>query len=222
VFSRQAFERGTGIGTIVLQDLYQQYATKTNVDALGGAGTSGTHLGAFAITNNVTSVAFSGTGAQQGLFIQKVLKAIGLVNERRYMPADLIVMHPRRWAWTIGGLDSSNRPLVDITGSGFNAFGAGDAAGYGFVGSIAGVPVLTDAGVSTAYATTTNEDRVLVTRRSDHYFWEQPGAPVGLTFEEVLGSNLQVQVVAYGFSAYTGERYPQAIATVTNGLSWLL
>lgn len=228
VFSRQAFERGTGIGDIVISDLYAQYATKTNVDALAGAGTLGTHKGVFAVSTGstsltATSVSFTGTGAQQGLFSQKLIKAIGLVNERRFMGADLIVMHPRRWAWLLGGLDTTNRPLVNIDGAGYNAPGGGNASGYGVVGTFAGVKVVTDGGISTGVGVSTDQDTVLVTRSDDHYFWEAPGAPVGLTFEEVLGANLQVRVVAYGFSAYTAERYPTAIATVTGtGLSWVL
>jgi HK97 family phage major capsid protein len=230
VFSRQAFERGTGIGNIVLQDLYQQYATKTNVDALGGAGTLGTHKGVFAVSTGTTaltatSVSYTATSltSAQAVFSAKLIKAIGLINERRYMPADLIVMHPRRWAWLLGGQDSTFRPLVDIAGSGYNDVGQGSPAGYGVVGSFAGVKVVTDGGISTAAGVSTDQDTVLVTRASDNLFWEAPGAPVGLTFEEVLGANLQVRVVAYGFSAFTAERYPTAIATLTGvGLTWLL
>jgi HK97 family phage major capsid protein len=230
VFSRQAFERGIGIGSIVIGDLYQQYATKTNVDALAGAGTLGSHKGVLALTASTVPqplqpalVSYTGTGTQQALFAQKLIKSIGLVNERRFMPADLIVMHPRRWAWLIGGLDTTNRPLVDIAGTGYNTWGNGDAAGYGQVGTFAGVRVITDAGISAAAGVSTDQDTVLVTRSSDHYFWEDAGAPVGLTFEEVLGANLQVRVVAYGFSAYTAERYPVASAIVSGtGLSWVL
>jgi HK97 family phage major capsid protein len=230
VFSRQAFERGTGIGDIVIGDLYAQYATKTNVDALQGAGTLGTHKGIFAVSTGTTaltatSVSYTGTSLStaQSVFSQKLIKAIGLVNERRFMGADLIVMHPRRWAWLIGGLDTSSRPLVNINGEGFNNVAGGSASGYGVVGSFAGIKVVTDGGISTAAGVSTDQDTVLVTRSDDNYFWEAPGAPVGLTFEEVLGANLQVRVVAYGFSAFTAERYPTAIATVTGtGLTWLL
>lgn len=230
VFSRQAFERGYGIGSVVLSDLYQQYATKTNVDALGGAGTSGTHKGVFSITTGSTaltstSISLTTTGATsaQAVAAQKLIKAIGLVNERRYMPADLIVMHPRRWAWLIGGIDTQNRPLVDVAGAALNTWAEGHAAAYGVVGSFAGVPVITDGGISTAAGVSTDQDTILVTRRDDNIFWEAAGAPIGITFEEVLGDKLQVRVVAFGYSAYTGERYPTAHVTVTGtGLTWLL
>ena len=43
VVSRQSIDRGTGIGGILLADLYQQYATKVNVSALSGDGTAGGH-----------------------------------------------------------------------------------------------------------------------------------------------------------------------------------
>ena len=37
---------------------------------------------------------------------------------------------------------------------------------------------------------------------------EDAAAPVGFTFEEVKGDQLTVQMVAYGYSAFTAGRYP--------------
>ena len=211
VVSRQSIERGTGIASILLQDLFQQYATKVNVSAINGDGASGAHYGILN-TTSVATVAWTGTTGAS--FVSSLHKAIGTINAARYAAADLIVMHPRRWAWLCAQSDSSNRPLVQIDGPGFNAVGNGVGAGYGGVGSIAGIKVVTDAGVPTNLGAATNEDRVIVTRAADVLFMEAAGAPVGLQLEEVLADQLSVRMVTYGFSAFTAGRYPVATAVL--------
>jgi HK97 family phage major capsid protein len=213
IVSRQAFERGAGIGQILMADLMAEYATQTNISALNGAAAS---VGGYVGILNETSVqTASWTGTTGASLVSSLHNAIGKINAARYLPADLIVMHPRRWAWLAAQSDSSNRPLIQIDGPGFNAQGNGVAGGYGAVGSVAGIPVITDAGVPTTLGAATNEDRIIVTRRSDILFWEDAGAPVGLTFEEVLGDQLTVKLVAYGMSAFTAGRYPVATAVLS-------
>ena len=208
VVSRQSIDRGTGIGEILLADLYQQYATKVNVSAISGDGTAGGHFGIL----NTTSVSTAGwIGTTGASFVAAIHNGIGKVNAARYAAADLIVMHPRRWAWLCAQSDSSLRPLVAIEGyNAFNAVGAGVAAGYAPVGSIAGVPVVTDAGVPIILGASTDEDRVIITRRQDVLLMEDASAPVGLTLNEVAAASLNVTMVVYGYSAFTAGRYTQA------------
>ena len=208
IVSRQSVDRGTGIAGILLADLFQQYATKVNVSAISGDGTSGGHFGILNTTSVQTAAWTGTTGAS---LVAAIHNAIGKINASRFAPADLIVMHPRRWAFLAAASDSSNRPLIQVDGPGFNAAGNGMAAGYGnTVGSIAGIPVVSDAGIPTNLGASTNEDRIIVTRRSDCLFMEDAGAPVGLQFEEVLGASLQVNMVVFGYSAFTAGRYPVA------------
>lgn len=207
VVSRQAVERGTGIADIILSDLFAEYATKTNVSALGGNGSAGGHWGILNTTSIQTAAWTGTTGAS---LVSAIHNAVGKVNASRFAAPDLIVMHPRRWAWLCASSDTSQRPLVQIDGPGFNAVGNGAAAGYGVVGSVVGIPVVTDAGVPTNLGSSTNEDRIIVTRRADVLHMEDASAPVGLTFEEVLGDQLSVRMVAYGFSAFTAGRFPVA------------
>lgn len=212
--SRQAVSRGTGIASIILADLYAEYATKTNVSAISGDGTAGAHFGIL----NTTSVQTVGwTGTTGASLVSSLHNAIGKINASRYLPADLIVMHPRRWAWLASQSDTANRPLIQIDGPGVNAVGNGQAAGYGVVGSVAGIPVVTDAGVPTNLGASTNEDRIIVTRKADVLFMEDGAAPVGLTFEEVKGESLTVQMVVYGFSAFTAGRYASSASVVLQG-----
>jgi HK97 family phage major capsid protein len=206
VVSRQSVDRGDGIADILLQDLYADYATKVNVSAIGGAGTGGAHFGVLNTTSVQTAAWTGTTGAS---LVAAVHNGLGKVNAARYAASDLIVMHPRRWAWLCAQSDTSGRPLVEIRGyTGDNVVAAGAAAGYGVVGSVAGVPVVTDAGVPITLGSSTNEDRVILTRRADCLLFEDAGAPVGFTFEEVLGDQLSVRMVVYGYSAFTAGRAP--------------
>ena len=208
VVSRQSIDRGTGIGQILLADLYQQYATKVNVSAISGDGTAGGHFGILNTTSVQTAAWTGTTGAS---LVAAIHNALGKINTSRFAAGDLIVMHPRRWAWLCAQSDSSLRPLVAIEGyNSFNAAGAGYAAGYGYVGSIAGVKVVTDAGVPIVLGASTDEDRIVVTRASDVLFMEDGGAPVGLTLNEVAAASLNVTMVTYGYSAFTAGRYPVA------------
>ena len=77
-----------------------------------------------------------------------------------------------------------------------------------------GIPVVTDAGIPTNLGASTNEDRIIVTRRSDVLHMEAAGAPIGLSFDEVKGDQLSVQMVAYGYSAFTAGRYPVATCVI--------
>lgn len=218
--SRQSVDRGAGIAQILLQDLFADYATKVNVSAISGDGTAGGHWGILNTTSVQTAAWTGTTGAS---LVSALHNAIGKVNASRYAAADLIVMHPRRWAWLCAQSDSSLRPLVQVDGPGVNAVGNGVAAGYGVVGSVAGVSVVTDAGVPTNLGASSDEDRIIVTRRSDVLLMEDAGAPVGLTFEEVKGDQLSVTMVAYGYSAFTAGRYPTATCVVTStGLKQVL
>ena len=203
--SRQSVERGAGIAELLLADLAAEYATKVNVGAIAGDGTAGTHYGIL----NTTSVQTVGwTGTTGASLVSSLHNAIGKVNGSRYLAPDTILMHPRRWAWLCAQSDSSNRPLVQVDGPGFNAVGNGAAAGYGVVGSVAGIRVITDAGVPTNLGASTDEDRIVVFNSRDHIFMEDGGAPIGLRLEEVLADQLTVRLVAFGMSAYTAGRFP--------------
>lgn len=208
VVSRQSLDRGTGIGEILLSDLVSAYATKMDSDAIGGAGTGGTHYGVLNTTSVQTAAWTGTTGAS---LVASIHNAIGKVNTSRLAAPDLIVMHPRRWAWLCAQSDSNGRPLVEITPySGDNVIGAGAAAGVNAVGSIAGVPVISDANVPVALGASTDEDRVIVTRRADNLLMEQAGSPLGFRYEEVLGDQLSVRMVVFGYSAFSAGRYPVA------------
>jgi HK97 family phage major capsid protein len=218
--SRQSIERGSGVEQLVMSDLALAYSTSLNSDIINGAGTSGTHLGILNTTGigDVDEDDASPTGAET--FVQ-IVKAIGQVNENRYLPPDIVIMHPRRWAYLAGALDGNSRPLVNPMGNNpTDPAAVGSAAGYGaVVGNVAGVNVITDAGIPTNLGAGTNEDRIIVARRSDLLLWEQgSGSPAVARFDSVGSASLTVKIVAFGYSAFTAGRYPTGVSVIQGTL----
>ncbi len=216
--SRQAVERGTNVDGIIYADLAAEYSQILDVAVINGAGTNGTHTGILATTtvNSVTTGTATATSV-----LAKIGKGIADINSNRYLPADVIVMHPRRWGWLTVSTDSNGRPLV-VPSNGtqsFNAFGSGTAPAYGFVGTIQGLPVFTDANIPTTLSSSTitgaTEDAIIIARRNDLMLWEENAAPRSFRFEEVLGNQLTIRAVVAGYSAFTAYRQPKGIAVIS-------
>lgn len=205
--SRQALERGTGIDSLVMADLVSAYHTKLDslvvAELLASAGQSVTYTDA------------SPTVAE---LYPKLLDAVQKVQTTFFGGPNVIIMHPRRLAWILAALDSSNRPLAVPTMNGaMNATAVGNGSVvYGNSGySIAGLPVVTDANVSVAQGSGTNEDTIYIGNAQELHLWEQGnGEPMMLRFEQPKAAELDVTVIVYGYAAYTANRYPNAFAKI--------
>jgi HK97 family phage major capsid protein len=206
--SRQALERGTGIDSLVMADLVSAYHTSLDAavvaEAYASAGTQVTYTDA------------SPTVAE---LYPKLLDAVQKIQTSFYGGPNVLVMHPRRLASILAALDSTNRPLAVPVGNGaFNAVGVGNGSVvYGNSGyTIAGLPVVTDANIPTNIGAGTNEDIILVGNTQELHLWEQgAGEPMMLRFEQPKGAELDVQMIVYGYAAFTANRYPKAWAYIT-------
>lgn len=204
--SRQALERGTGVDSLVMADLVSAYHTSLNTavvaELLASAGQSVTYTDA------------SPTVAE---LYPKLLDAVQKVQTTFFGGPNVIIMHPRRLAFILAALDSSNRPLAVPTPVAMNpvSFGSGSVQ-YGNSGySIAGLPVVTDATVSITQGAGTNQDTIYVGNAQELHLWEQgSGEPMMLRFEQPKGSELDVQMIVYGYAAFTANRYPNAWAQI--------
>ena len=238
--SRQSLERGIpGLDGLIYLDLAGAYAQELDRQVLHGTGGSGQALGMTA-TSGINAATAFGAAVTASNFTLKVAGGIqaiagaGTAIQPRY-----IVMHPRRWGWLQSLVDTAGRPLALATPAGpFNAAAyvgapgaysgdghADDTTAPQIVGVMAnGLPVITDANVTTT-AGTINEDLVVVFDNAQTILWEDgDGAPRQLRFEQTLGNQLTVKLVAYGYAAFTAGRYPGAVSkiggldTTTNGL----
>ena len=206
--SRQALERGTNIDSLVMADLVSAYHSTLNTavvaELLASAG------------NAVTYTDASPTVAE---LYPKLLDSVQKVQTSFFAGPNVIIMHPRRLAFILAAVDGQNRPLAVPTpsSSGQPAFAYGNGAPvYGNSGySIAGLPVFTDATISTAQGAGTNQDTIYVGNSQELHLWEQgSGEPMMLRFEQPKGAELDVQMIVYGYSAFTANRYPNAFAMI--------
>jgi HK97 family phage major capsid protein len=217
--SRQSLERGTpGIDRIVFADIAGAYGVAVDQQALSGTGASGQVLGALATSGVNQATAFT-AAATPATAYTKMAGQLSAIETTRFLAPDLIVMHPRRWNWFLGQVDSAGRPfVVPDTNGPFNALGVArepiDTPSTAPVGKMLGLNVITDASIPTAVGTGP-EDQILIVRRADIMLWEDgPGTPRELTFEQTLGNQLTVKLVAYGYIAFTAGRYPTAVGIV--------
>ena len=233
--SRQSIERGIpGLDQFIYRDLAGANAAELDRQVLAGSGASNQALGIFttAGVNQATAFAAAVTATT---FWAKLAGAVNSINSAGTVvgPANLIVMHPRRWSWLLLQVDSQGRPLVVPTAGGqsaVNGFGATDSpkysgnpqsgstgvdfSGYTPVGYLQGLPVVTDANVQTAVGTGP-EDIVYVANTDHLLLWENgDGMPQSLRFEQTLGNQLTVKLIGYSYFAFTAGRYPVAVSLI--------
>lgn len=205
--SRQALERGTNIDSLVMADLVSAYHTKLDETIVTS------------LTNTVTQVVtYTDASPTVGELYPKLLDCVQRIQTNFFGGPNFILMHPRRLAWILAAVDSTQRPLAVPTANGpTNAPVVGNGGVvYGNSGySIAGFPVLTDANVITTNGAGSNEDVIIVGNSQESHLWEMgDGAPMMLRFEQPKAAELDVTMVVYGYSAYTANRYPNAFALV--------
>jgi hypothetical protein len=194
-----------------MADLVSAY--NTNLDSLFVT-TSATSL-TNVITQVVTYTDASPTVAE---LYPKILDGVQRIQTNYFGGPNFILMHPRRLAYILAAVDDSKRPLAVPTANGpTNAFATGSGSVvYGNSGyTIAGLPVITDANVTTTNGTGTNEDVIIIGNTQEAHLWETgDGSPMMLRFEQPKGAELDVQMIVYGYSAFTANRYPNAFALV--------
>ena len=211
--SKQALMRGYNIENIVLGDLIRAYNTKLDNSLLNGTGANGQPLGLAGMTTGILVTYTATTGTVAGVF-PKIADAIQQVQSTIYASPNAIIMHPRRLGFFLAGLDGSNRPLVVPTANNpQNAMGVGTGLpSYGNSGySLLGLPIITDANVATNLGASTNQDSIYVVDLNECHLWEE--APTYVKFEEPAGK-VAINIVLFGYSAFTSLRYPGAIAAI--------
>jgi len=215
--SRQALERGGQPGfsleNIIFQDLVAAYYTKLDNLMINGSGSSGQPKGISQVSG-INSVTYTDASPTVAELYPKLADAVQGINSNRFAPATAIIMHPRRWGFLTAGVDSSNRPLVLPAGNNpDNAAGVGDAAAYGqVVGSVLGLPVITDANIRTDLGAGT-EDAIYIAKVDDHILFEDN--LFQLKFEETNAGSLTTKMVVYGYVAFASGRYPAGISAIT-------
>ena len=197
---------------VVFRDLTAAHAAKTDTQVIQGTGSSGQVLGVLG-TSGVSSVAPT-DGTVKAAYAA-IANAVQQVHSTRYMPPEVIVMHPRRWGWFLASVDQQDRPLfLPAANSPYNAAGIlTSVASEQVVGQMHGLPVVTDPNVPINLGVDTNEDPIFVLRASDIVLWES--GIRARVLPEVKSQNLTVLLQIYNYLAFSAARYPASIKTIT-------
>lgn len=214
--SRQAVERGEGVEDTVLQDLIGAY----NVNLDSGLINKGT-VGLSAVSSAISYTDATPTGLE---LYPKLVQAPGLVEASLMNAAigDVIaVMHSRRWYWLQAQLTSTwplfGQPGVAGQQAGLNY---GERYGNGFRGLLpSGTPVILDNNIATNLGAGTNEDEIYFTAQSEAHLWEDPNAPMLIKAEQNQAKKLAVDLIVYGYYAFTFVRRPHAQKINGTGLT---
>ncbi|KDF02195.1 hypothetical protein Y900_025495 [Mycolicibacterium aromaticivorans JS19b1 = JCM 16368] len=203
---------------MVFRDLTAAHAAQTNQYVILGSGSNGQILGVHN-TPGIGNVTPTGSGTDVAKVYRALANAIQQVHVTRFLPPEVIVMHPARWGWLLAQLDQNDRPLfLPNANIPQNAGGLLDAvASQQVVGNVQGLPVVTDPSIPTtlgAVGTTPGtEDAVYVMRASDLVLWESGIRARALP--EIKANTLTVLLQIYGYLAFTAARYPQSVVEIT-------
>lgn len=198
---------------VIFRDLVADYATKVDLQVISGSGSSGQVTGV-RNTSGITTVTYTDATPSVAKLYSKIADAVQRVHTLRYMAPTVIVMHPRRWAYLLAASDSNGRPLVvPDSGNPQNAIGTlGAVASQQVVGSLHGLPVVTDPSMPINLGASTTEDVIHVLRASDVLLYES--GIRSRVLPEVGSGNLTVRLQVYGYLAFTAARYPASVVEI--------
>jgi HK97 family phage major capsid protein len=197
---------------LVFRDLVAAHAAETDQQVIGGSGANGQVLG-IQLTPGITTIAASAVDIQH--VYGAIANAVQTIHSTRFLPPEVIVMHPRRWGWFLSLLDASQRPLfLGTANAPMNVAGVlTDVASQQVVGQMHGLPVVTDPNIPVTQGTGNNEDPVFVVRASDLVLWE--GGIRARVLPETKATTLTVLLQIYSYLAFTAARYPASVVEIT-------
>ena len=196
---------------IVFRDLVAAHATNVDTQVLYGSGSNGQVQGIHG-TSGIQTYTAGGNTIQYAY--AAIANAIQLVHTQRFLPPEVIVMHPRRWGWFLSLLDTTDRPLfLPAANNGYNLGGVLDKVdSQQVVGQMHGLPVVTDPSLTVNNGGSAGQDYVYVMRSSDLILWES-----GLrtrVLPETNASTLTVLLQVFSYIAFTAGRYPASVVEV--------
>jgi HK97 family phage major capsid protein len=210
VFAMQLLDQSPiNFDEVVFQDLLADLAKQIDIYVLNKAA-----IGILNVTG-IVSVSYTDATPTVPELYPKVADMTQQIQTNRFLAPQALVMHPRRWAWILAALDSSNRPLVVPNPQGpTNAFaGMTDVRAEGSTGNMQGLPVYVDPNVPTNLGAGTNEDVVIGARFDDLFLFE--GDVRTRALFETDANTLEVRLQVWEYIAFIGSRYPKAIGKIT-------
>ena len=214
--SKQVIERGTGVDAFVVQDLIRSWHTTLDNQILNGTGAAGQILGIDQEPGK-NVITYTEAAPSVANLYPKLADAYQEIQTNVFMNPTHWIMHPRRLAFLLAGVDLNERPLVLPALNGpMNAVATGaGSASYGNSGyTMFGLPIIVDANVRTNAGAGADEDRIYCVTAPELHLWEQAGSPFALQFDATGAGSLTVKSVVYGYSAFSAGRYPAATSVI--------
>lgn len=214
--SRQAVDRGIGVDDAVVEDMLRAYAVNLDKKVLNQSTTG--------LTNVATAIAYTDASPTALELYPKLLAGPAGVEAALLDQAlgdTIMVTHSRRWYWLQSQL-TSTWPLFGQQGIPAQNGGIDYAKRYGsdYRGLLpSGVPVIVDNNIGTTYGTGTNEDEIYFFSQLEGHLWEDPNAPMLIRADQPKAKKLAVDLVVYGYFAYTWQRRAHAQKIAGTGLT---
>ncbi len=197
---------------VVFRDLVTSHAATTDHQVIQGSGTNGEVLGTIN-TPNISTIAATSVDIK-GVY-SALANAVQTIHTTRFLPPDVIVMHPRRWGWFLSLLDQQQRPLfLPVDNAPMNAAGIlTDVDSQQVVGRMHGLPIVTDPNLPVNLGTGNNEDPIFVMRASDLVLFES--GIRARVMPETKAQTLTVILQVYSYISYTAARFPQSVCQIS-------
>lgn len=213
--SRQAVERGVGVEDTTVEDLIRAYAVNLDGKVLNRATTGLTNV-ATAIT--YTSAAPTGTEAYPKLIHGAAAVEAALLDQG--LGDTILLMHSNRWYWFQSQMVATwplfGQPNIPVQQGGVNY---AERYGNGFRGLLPnGTPVIVDNNIATNLGADTNQDEIYAIAQSESHLWEDPAAPMLIRAEQPSAKKLGIDLVVYGYYAFTFTRRAHAQKITGTGL----
>jgi HK97 family phage major capsid protein len=205
---------------ILFTDLIADYNKKLDQQVLAGSNASGQVEGLYSSAggspwSNTGSVTYTDASPTVPKFYPVWAQSVSSIAQNRFSISNIkFFVHPRRWYWHVGALDSSNRPLVlPSSFSMFNAIAVnqGVDVAEGWVGDApTGHPVYVDANITTSdtAGSGSGQDISIALKCDDAFLFE--GEMRQRTLPEVLSGTLQVRFQIYNYIGFL-LRYGQSL-----------
>lgn len=214
--SRQAVDRGIGADDITTEDLIRAYHTNLDSKILNKA--------AVGLAQAATSITYTAASPSALELYPKIIGGVAAVEGALLDQAlgdAVVLMHSRRWYWLQAQL-TNQWPLFGQPGIQSQVAGEnyGERYGAGFRGLLPnGTPVIVDNNVVTNLGAGTNQDEIYIFAQSEAHLWEDPNAPLLIRAEQPKAKTLGIDLVVYGYYAFTAQRRPHAQKITGTGLA---
>jgi len=218
--SQQLVDRSVpGVDEVIFADLAKALAVNLDVSVLSSTTTNNKGILQVSGINTVTYTDSTPTLPE---LYPKIANAIQQIHTGIFTPPTAIFMHPRRWGFCLASSDGNSRPLIvpaaqqplDVAGT------QQGVVSQGPVGTIQGLPVITDSNIPTTNGAGTNEDQIIVAAVPELYLWEETAGPFLETFRDVGSGTLTVRFRLHNYWGQLHARRPKAISVISGtGLS---